>query len=379
MADKKVEALKIVEDIVEELPLTKADHEKWFDANIHKYKTLAATVAATLKSTLEGHEISYIDIPFREKNKKSFLKKIEDKNKSKEYTPEHMTDLAGIRIITLIEADVKKVGDLIEKLFSVHQKDSVNKSESLGDNKVGYRSVHFVCDIGEARESLLEWESLKGLCFEIQVRTALEHAWAEIEHDRGYKLGGKLPSHLIRRFSLLSGLLESADMEFNRLTVEIEEYAKSLGNKIDKNNLKVELTTVGIRTLIKNKYSTLDYQMSNDTTISKVIEELENFGIHDLDDLDKKISIAVEYILEENETTSEIGILRAAMLFSDMTKYFQLSWSNSREKWHSISESRISSLVKHYNDPDITEKLSFIGILPYQNHSFIFSPLHNDV
>ena len=63
-----------------------------------------------------------------------------------------------------------------------------------------------------------EFSLFKDLCFEIQVRTALSHAWAEIEHDRGYKLGGELPAHLKRRFNLLSGLLESADLEFNRLT-----------------------------------------------------------------------------------------------------------------------------------------------------------------
>ncbi|MDX6038046.1 GTP pyrophosphokinase family protein, partial [Acinetobacter baumannii] len=163
-------------------------------------------------------QISSVDIPFREKSKKSFLKKMEDKNKEKTYSPLDMTDLAGIRVITLIESDVHKVCELIKSLFNIHKKDSVNKSEILGDDKVGYRSVHFICDIGETRENLLEWKALKGLKFEIQVRTALEHAWAEIEHDRSYKLRGKLPSDLTRRFSLLSGLLESADLEFNRLS-----------------------------------------------------------------------------------------------------------------------------------------------------------------
>ncbi len=80
VADKKAKALKIVEEEVE-IPSTssKIEHETWFDGNIHHYKTLAAMVAATLKSTLDGHGISYVDIPFREKGKKSFLKKIEDK------------------------------------------------------------------------------------------------------------------------------------------------------------------------------------------------------------------------------------------------------------------------------------------------------------
>ncbi|MDC4897586.1 hypothetical protein NQ967_15725, partial [Acinetobacter baumannii] len=109
MADKKAGALKIVEDKVEVLPsFSRAEHEAWFDGNIHHYKSLGAMVAATLKSTLDGHGISYVDIPYREKGKKSFLKKMDDKKKNKDYSPNDMTDLAGIRVITLIESDVKK-------------------------------------------------------------------------------------------------------------------------------------------------------------------------------------------------------------------------------------------------------------------------------
>ncbi|MBD1231097.1 RelA/SpoT [Acinetobacter seifertii] len=207
---------------------SKEDHGLWYDNNIDPYKGLAEIIAVTLKNSLVSQKISFVDVPYRHKTKKSFLKKIDDKLTEKDYSPESMTDLAGIRVITLIESDVQKVCDLIATMFNVHQADSVNKSEKLGEEKVGYRSVHFICDVGQDREKLPEFSVYKGLCFEIQIRTALEHAWAEIEHDRGYKLGGKLPSHLNRRFKLLSGLLESADLEFNRLTQEIEEYANGL-------------------------------------------------------------------------------------------------------------------------------------------------------
>lgn len=110
-----------------------------------------------------------------------------------------------------------------------------------------------------------EFSAYKGLCFEIQIRTALEHAWAEIEHDRGYKLGGRLPSDLNRRFKLLSGLLESADLEFNRLTVEIETYAKNLNFGADSNTLDSELTSVGVSSLLEEKYSNFIQKSEFDT------------------------------------------------------------------------------------------------------------------
>lgn len=355
MADKKAEALKIVEDEAEILSsFSTAEHEAWFDGNIHHYKTLAAMVAATLKSALDGHGISYVDIPYREKAKKSFLKKLEDKKKKKDYLPSDMTDLAGIRVITLIESDIQKVSDLIHQMFNVHKEDSVNKTESLGEDKVGYRSVHFVCDIGESREGLPEWKFLKGCCFEVQVRTALMHAWAEIEHDRGYKLGGKLPSNLARRFSLLSGLLESADLEFNRLTVEIEEYAKSLDSKIDENlNLNVEITSVGIKKLIEKKYNqycilnSIDLEIFND---EEIINELIAFDINNLETLDKTISNSLVYLTNPDSNIEEslIGFLRNIMLLTDIDKYFEESWIKNKIPWGYIDMNSVNLLERKY-------------------------------
>lgn len=347
---------------------TALDHEKWFEDNIHHYKSLAAMVSATLKSTLDGHGISYVDIPFREKSKKSFLKKIEDKNKEKTYSPKDMTDLAGIRVITLIESDIKKVSELIHILFKVHPEDSINKTESLGEDKVGYRSVHFVCDIGETRAELPEWEFLKGHSFEIQVRTALMHAWAEIEHDRGYKLSGKLPSDLARRFSLLSGLLESADLEFNRLTIEIEEYAKKLNTKIQENEeLNIELTTIGIKTLIKKKYIELCPNLDTlglGITNEQVLKELQQFGVKNLNDLDKLIIENLNSLKKiKNQTLT--GFVRNIMMFSNLDKYFEVNTINNIPPFRVMDNQLYDILVEIYGSKlasDILEKYTVMHV-----------------
>jgi len=52
---------------------------------------------------------------------------------------------------------------------------------------------------------------------EIQVRTILQHAWAEIEHDLVYKSPADIPFRVRRRFASLAGLLEIADREFESL------------------------------------------------------------------------------------------------------------------------------------------------------------------
>lgn len=334
---------------------TKDDHGHWYDNNIDPYKGLAEIIAITIKNSLISHKISFVDVPYRHKTKKSFMKKIEDKISEKAYTPEIMTDLAGIRVITLIESDVQKVCDLIKTMFNVHDQDSVNKSEKLGEEKVGYRSVHFVCDVGNIREQLPEFSAYKGFCFEIQIRTALEHAWAEIEHDRGYKLGGKLPSHLNRRFKLLSGLLESADLEFNRLTVEIEEYAKQLNESIQQDELDYELTSIGLEVLLLDKYSqfiSLESKSLDSSKIHSAIIELNQFGINDLKELDRLI---IEYTTkyEFKKDTSIIGFVRFLMMFIDFNKYFEIVYSHVNPKWGAFIDDYIKCLEQKYNRIDI--------------------------
>ena len=53
----------------------------------------------------------------------------------------------------------------------------------------------------------------------MQVRTVLQHAWAEFEHDIRYK--GTIPEEHApdpdRRFTLTAGLLELADREFSKI------------------------------------------------------------------------------------------------------------------------------------------------------------------
>lgn len=80
-------------------------------------------------------------------------------------------------------------------------------------------------------------------------------------------------------------MLESADLEFNRLTVEIEEYAKQLNESIQQDELDYELTSIGLEVLLLDKYNYyIDHgrKLLNDNNIHLAIEELNQFGINDL-------------------------------------------------------------------------------------------------
>lgn len=83
-------------------------------------------------------------------------------------------------------------------------------------DRFGYCSVHYVVEMSQKRLNLYEHQAYEGLKCEIQIRSVLQHAWAEIEHDLGYKSEIAIPKRIRRNFSRLAGLLEIADKEISR-------------------------------------------------------------------------------------------------------------------------------------------------------------------
>ena len=82
------------------------------------------------------------------------------------------TDFLGLRVICYILSDVEKVKEIVEKYFKVIGR-ADDKTQDLGTDRFGYRSVHYTVSISKARHSLPEYGSYKDLKFEIQIRTIL--------------------------------------------------------------------------------------------------------------------------------------------------------------------------------------------------------------
>ena len=67
----------------------------------------------------------------------------------------------------------------------------------------------------------------------------MQHAWAEIEHDLGYKSKEDIPDQYRRQFARLAGLIELADDDFVQLKNNIMNYEQEAKEKLA--NLKAEL------------------------------------------------------------------------------------------------------------------------------------------
>ncbi|MBX7194654.1 MAG: hypothetical protein K1X94_21545 [Sandaracinaceae bacterium] len=138
-----------------------------------------------------------------------------------------VTDLVGVRVATYFEDSIGEVARLVEERFAVDYRHSVDKLRARDHGSFGYRSVHYVCAFTGDRALGADAR------FEIQIRTALQHAWAEVEHDLGYKAlvdgagSGEretVPAEIRRRFSRVASLLEIADQEFVSIRSDLRRY-----------------------------------------------------------------------------------------------------------------------------------------------------------
>jgi len=197
----------------------------FYDRYVAGYDDLvaaAALVEQQARTTLAPHNFELHLISARAKSPASALKKI----RSKGYGDPRwqLTDQIGLRVIVYFENDVDRVAAALRETFEVDEKRSEDKRVALGLTKFGYRSVHLIARLRHPSE----WSPLKDRWFEVQVRSILEHAWAEIEHELVYKSGIEYPEVVLRKFAALAGAAEVLDQQFLALRGErdllIEHY-----------------------------------------------------------------------------------------------------------------------------------------------------------
>jgi len=130
------------------------------------------------------------------------------------------TDLIGVRVITYCSDEVDAIVTQLRQQLHVDATESVDKRLGLGLQAFGYRSVHLIARLRPGPAFTESHEFLQSHWFEVQVRSILEHAWAEIEHEVVYKSGVTQPKATLRRFASLAGTIELLDNEFLALREE---------------------------------------------------------------------------------------------------------------------------------------------------------------
>jgi putative GTP pyrophosphokinase len=204
-----------------------------------KYKKLAEYIVQLIQDDPSSPKESLHTIIYRIKDELRLIEKINRLNKElepgvlsiteKNY-PARVGDLLGVRIICLRLSDVEKVEsylnllseeDILSFVKGPDPKRSfilpVSPDDSIPDDidlrYSGYSSIHYQIELGENSDAP---PGLKGLLFELQLRTILEEAWSEIDHKYRYvrsRSGVNLPEHIHMGFYNLSAYLQVAALQ----------------------------------------------------------------------------------------------------------------------------------------------------------------------
>jgi ppGpp synthetase/RelA/SpoT-type nucleotidyltranferase/KaiC/GvpD/RAD55 family RecA-like ATPase len=209
-----------------------------------RYKLYAETLSVVLEKAVKKYAPLAM-VQARPKAIPSFAEKILRKNMYTDPVNE-MTDLCGARVITHIPDEVKVVCEFIEKNFVIDWDNSIDVSQRLKPTEFGYRSAHYIVLFKERvfpnKEIPVEIpKEVLGLKAEVQVRTLLEHSWADFNHDMSYKGAFKIPAKWERELAGLAASLESADSTFSRIHAGLQLYASNYGAYMSEQQIKDEI------------------------------------------------------------------------------------------------------------------------------------------
>lgn len=182
-----------------------------------EHPTAAQDFKDAIEDLLDDSGVTYDRVTSRVKTWRSF--KAKALSRTADGTPRYndpwndIRDLVGVRITTYHSTAIPEVINVLRQSFKVVK--SVDKAaQTKISGGFGYGSHHLYVEIPSGIEGLEEYA---GMLFEVQIRTVLQHAWAEFEHDVRYKSGDCLDPRVDRAFTLAAGLIELADQQFDQI------------------------------------------------------------------------------------------------------------------------------------------------------------------
>ena len=193
--------------------------------HLPQFEQVKNQVLSLLKEVFEEAGLIVASIEGRVKTEGSLAGKLELKG-SKYASLQDITDIVGVRVITFYIDDVDKVASAVDRLFEIDWENSVDKRKAHEIDSFGYMSLHYIC-----RTEGFPYR------FEIQLRTVLQHAWANMNHDTGYKSGVEVPKEYLRNLSRLAGMLELVDEQFSQIRSDLTDYRRRVQALVASGNL----------------------------------------------------------------------------------------------------------------------------------------------
>jgi putative GTP pyrophosphokinase len=182
-----------------------------------------------------------------------------------------ITDLMGIRIVCPFIEDLLLVENLIKEHFEVTEVD--RKEHSNAFKEFGYEAVHLLIRI-PADIARVRGDTGSDVA-EIQIRTVLQDAWAEVEHEIFYKAEfNPIDTPMKRKLAAVNASLTLADSVFQ----EIRDYQKKLNGQLGRRR----------ETFYKKIEESIDSMLFSDESVQDISEpelvtaDIDSLSIDDL-------------------------------------------------------------------------------------------------
>ncbi|MFC9556010.1 GTP pyrophosphokinase family protein [Rhodococcus sp. NPDC056960] len=258
--------------------LEPAENGAQFDRNLELYKRLSEVVSNTLTDAINDAGLKVHSVSTRVKDRASFIDKIIKKKYADPFS--QIPDLVGARVVCLFVDDLTKIDKIIRSNFEVIKKE--DKITEAPDNTFGYMSIHYECKIFKDSKGP---NGLEDITFEIQSRTILMDAWANVSHHLAYKGNASLPESLRRDFHALSALFYIADGQFqlfNASSKRSDANAEELIRKAAGEIVPIDRST--LKAFLRDKFR--DREDSHDSDYSELVEQLASCNYVNIQNLD---------------------------------------------------------------------------------------------
>ncbi len=232
--------------MAEKRELTPDEHRRQVEAYekvIGDYRTWAAVLRRVLEQSCRA-SLPQAVVQSREKSVSSFAEKAVRRFGDHPDAVHQLTDLCGARVIVQTTEQVQAVRQFIEANFDILEAD--DKVLRLSEREFGYRDMHYIVRRLPGRDEALvitprEAAAIADKRAEIQVRTWLQHAWADTLHDRIYKNKLTIPAGMRRTGNLLAALMEEGDRVFNALAEDIDGLIANYSSHATREELQREI------------------------------------------------------------------------------------------------------------------------------------------
>ncbi|WP_457206653.1 GTP pyrophosphokinase [Nocardioides sp. P5_C9_2] len=244
---------------------------------------VTARFVELIRTLLDDAGINYLSVDGRTKSVASFAAKAARTVDGRLLYPDpqrQITDQVGVRVITYVHADVAAVAGLLDDELQMLDDRDLGQ-ETAREGRFGYASRHLLVTPDDPAPAT--YDDLAGHRASVQVRTVLQHAWAEFEHDIRYK--GTVPAEhapdLDRRFTLAAGLLELADHEFSAIRERLQAAAPLQPHEEDPSDPRISAQELA--TFLAGQYA--DAGWSHTDHYGWIAGLLLELGVTSLDEL----------------------------------------------------------------------------------------------